>query len=474
MIIKLNKNILIEKTAIKLQELIKGSIFENHVFICGGFVRDKIMGLSPKDIDLCVDIEGGGLALAEYLCKKTNSYAEGSNPVIFPKFQTAKFNLRSFSDIANVDIECVQTRTEKYSIDNGRKPEVKFGTLMEDCLRRDLTINSMYIKLSTLEVIDPCGKGMEDIKNCVLRTPTKSDTTFSDDPLRMLRVIRFATRLNWGIEKDTWFGIVKNANKLENISQERITDEFNKILMCKTPSYGIMQLKRSGLLFYVIPEVRDLVGVTQGYQHFGDVFEHTMSVVDHTNEILTHRYAALLHDIAKPMSRNDHGGRITFYGHEEYGSMIAESILKTMKMPNKDIKLITTAVKEHIRFKSSGNHCPSNKAIRKFITNFNDEEIRIILDVIHADNVSHSKDYVMPDQVNLIINKINELIDKNEDNKNVVLPINGNDIMSCLKIKKGPIIGTILNKIKDMYYENPKITKQECIDFVIKNYKKNG
>lgn len=470
MIVTLDKNNLIEKTILKLQELAKGSIFENHVFLCGGFVRDKVMGLHPKDIDLCIDIEGGGLAFAEFICKKANCYKVDSNPVVFPKYQTAKFNLRGFGDIANIDIECVQTRTEKYTLEGGRKPEVKFGTLMQDCLRRDLTINSMYINLTDMTVIDPSRKGLEDIRKKILRTPIESETTFIDDPLRMLRVIRFATKLGWGIDKNTWFGIIKNASKIDTISQERITEEFNKILLCKTPSYGIRQLRRCGLLYYIFPELQDLIGVEQGVQHFGDVFEHTLSVLDCTNEILNHRYAALLHDIGKPVSKEDIGGKITFYGHEIYGKTIAENILKTMKIPNADIKLITTAVKEHMRFKSSGDNCPSNKAIRKFVSIFNDDEIKIILDVMHADNISHSEDYIMPNQVKLIINKINEIFTEKEE-KIIKLPVNGNDIMEALNIKKGPILGKILNAIKEKYYGNPQLTKQECIDFAIEYYK---
>lgn len=466
MTIVLDKKNIIELTLIKLQELIKGSAFENHVFICGGFVRDKIMGLSPKDIDLCVDIEGGGLAFAEYICKKTDSYKDGSNPVIYPKYQTAKFNLRSFSQLSKIDIECVQTRIEKYTEEGGRKPEVKYGTLTQDAHRRDLTINALYVNLSSLEVVDPTNKGLEDIKNCVLRTTTDSTTIFSDDPLRMLRVIRFSNKLNWGIEKNTWFGIVKNAYRINTISQERITDEFGKILMCERPSYGIRQLQRSGLLYYVMPEVRDMIGIEQGEEHFGDVFEHTMSVIDHTNCILTHRYAALLHDVGKHISKSTVFGKIHFYGHEAYGEKIASEILKNMKLPNDDIKIISTAVREHMRFKSSKNNCPSNKAIRKFITSFNDDEIKIILDVMHADNVSHSEKFCAKDQVYRIIQKINELRKEENLSDKIELPINGNDIMKEFNLKKGPIIGELLEYVKNQYLENPKITKEKCFELI--------
>ncbi len=467
--ITLNENNLIEKTLIKLQELISNTSFENHVFICGGFVRDKIMGLTPKDIDLCVDIEYGGIAFSEYICRIAKCYKADSNPVIYPKFQTAKFNLRGFADIENVDIECVQTRTEKYNKEQGRKPDVGFGTLLEDSLRRDLTINAMYINLTTLEVVDPCNKGLRDIKNCILRTPTDSTEIFSDDPLRMLRVIRFANKLNWGIEKNTWFGIIKNAYKIIDISQERITDEISKILMCEFPSYGLKQLKNSGLLYYVLPEIRDLVGIEQGEEHFGDVFEHTLSVVDNTNPILTHRFAALFHDVGKYIAKTNIQGNIHFYGHEIYGEKMVNSILKSMKLPNNDIKLISRAVRNHMRFKSSNNNCPSNKAIRKFITSFNDDEIKIILDVMHADNISHSEKYCLPNQVPLIIKKINEIIEKENLNSNTIkLPINGNDIMKEFNLPKGPIIGKLLESIKELYLENPNITKEDCIKYIQK------
>ena len=450
----------------EIAKIIKGTRWEGHVFLVGGAVRDLLMKRPIKDIDLCVDMVDGGIDFAEWICKETDCYKNGSNPVVFTRFQTAKFNIRSIKDIAEVDIETVCTRKETYTEANGRKPEVKYGTINEDCLRRDLTINALYVNISTDEVLDPSGKGIEDLHNCIIRTPTDPNKTYLDDPLRMLRCIRFAARFGWGIERDTWIGIVTNAHRINTISQERITDEINKILISNRPSYGIRQLNRCGLLKKVLPEVHKLIGCTQGHQHFGDVFEHTMAALEKTKPIMEHRMAALLHDIAKPECKSTVNGVIHFFSHEYRGATIATEILKRMKYSNLETKSIVTAIKNHMRFKQSGNHCPSNKAIRKFVSEIGSDQIDIVLDVINADNNSHDEQFNYPDQTDLIRLKIAELSEKEKMTDKIVLPINGNDIMEHFNMKKGPKIGEYLDLVKEKYLDNPSISKEECFEII--------
>ena len=466
--ITLNNDNVYNETIIELSKLIRGTRWENNVYLVGGAVRDLIMGKRIKDIDLCVTLLDGGIKFAEWVCLETGNYKEESNPCIFKKYGTAKFNLRNMTSISKVDIECVHTRKEQYHDSESRNPETSYGTIDEDCNRRDLTINALYLNISTFEVIDPCGKGIEDINNHILRTPTDPDIVYKDDPLRMLRAIRFSSKFNWGIEKDTWLGIVKNAYRINIISQERITEEINKILLTDVPSYGIRKLYHCGLLKLVLPTIYNLIGVEQNKYHFGDVFDHTMSTIDKTKSILVNRLAALFHDCGKPYCRTFINGVAHFYDHEKESAIIANVILRRMKYSKPEINKVDIAIKNHMRFKQSGNHCPSNKAIRKFISDVGDENIGITLDVIDADNKSHAKEYCLNDQVAFIINKINELKQKENVSSEAKLPINGKDIIERFNLKSSPKIGTFLEVIKDRFLENPNITKEECLDIVEK------
>lgn len=464
--ITLNKDNILDKAIIEISKIIKNSRFENHVYVVGGYCRDKLLNKKPNDIDIVVDLPNGGIEFAEWICKETDCYKNGSNPVIFTRYQTAKFNIRSIESISKVDIECVCTRKESYNDENSRKPDVEYGTITEDCLRRDLTINSLYYNISSETLLDPSNMGIEDLYNSTLRTPTDPNKTYLNDPLRMLKAIRLQSYLGWGIEKETWLGIIKNCYRMNIISQERITDEINKILVSARPSYGIRQLYRCGLLEIVLPEVYNMIGCRQGHQHFGDVFEHTMAVIEKTKPIIEHRVAGLLHDVAKPETVSTVNGAIHFFSHEYRGASMATDILKRMKYSNLEIKSIVTAVKNHMRFKQSGNHCPSNKSIRKFIADVGKDQIDIVLDVINADNNSHDKLFCLPDQVKLIYEKIAEMEESEKVTDKIVLPINGNDIMEKFNMKKGPKIGEFLSLIKDKYLDNPNISKEECFEII--------
>lgn len=450
----------------EIKKAIKNTKFENHVFLVGGAVRDSLLGKEMKDIDLCIDLPNGGIEFATWICGKYNCYSPNSNPCVFPKYGTAMFTIRSISDFSNINIECVQTRKEQYHSDS-RKPETVFGTIEEDCARRDLTINSLYVDLSSDLIIDPSALGLEDLKNQKIRTPSDPNIVFSDDPLRMLRVIRFATKLGWGIDKDTWLGIIENTHRINIVSKERIHDELNKILLCDKPSIGISRLEYCGLLIRILPEIHNLIGVKQGIQHFGDVFEHTMAVVDNTTCVLNHRWASLLHDVGKPIVQATIGGKIQFLGHDVVSENIAIDVLKKLKFSNDDIKQISLAVRQHMRFKNVGNKFPSTKSIKKFINDVGVDNLPITLDVIHADNISHSQDYCMPNQVPLIISKI-EKIKEDEGTIEISIPINGNDIMNEFKLKPSPKIGNLLTKVKDFVIDNPSATKDDCLAFVDK------
>ena len=462
MIIKLEGKNTIEKVILELRKMIEGSKWQNQVYLVGGSVRDLIMGKDIHDIDLVVAWPNGGIDFAEWVCKEMDCYKEGSNPVIFPSYGTAKFNIRSIHEFSGVDIECVHPRRETYS-KTSRKPSTVYGTLLQDAERRDLTINALYMNISTFSILDPTVCGLKDIKNQIIRCPNDPNKTFDDDPLRILRVIRFATRFGWNIEKDTWLGMVANAHRLAIVSQERITEELTKILLCDKPSVGLNRLLYSGVMRYVMPEVREMNNCEQGKQHFGNVFEHTLAVVDKTKPISVNRWGALFHDIAKPtVKQPSFDGTIRFPSHEYVGTTLADDILKRMKFSNHDKEMIKLCIKEHMRFKQCGNKAPSKKAVRKLLDDIGDEErVEMLLDVIEADNMSHAKPYQMPNQIDGVRKAIEAIKKDSGGEAKLVIPINGKDIMDKYDLHSGPTIGMLMKLAHNLVVENPSITKEE-------------
>lgn len=456
-----------------IKELIIGTEYENHVFLVGGAVRDSLMGLPIKDIDLCIDLPNGGIEFATWIMKKVGQYKENVRPCVFPTYGTAMFSFHKFPD---VQIECVQTRKEQYHDTNSRNPETAYGTLEEDCYRRDLTINSLYRNISTDEIIDITGKGLSDINNHIIQTPCDPDITFSDDPLRMCRVLRFSSRYGWDIEKNTLQGIIKNVDRIKIITQERITDELNKILLTKKPSVGLRLLNDTGLLKHILPELAETVGMIQNKYHFGDVFEHTLAVIDNIEPILEYRLAALFHDIGKIKCKTtDDNGNVHFYKHELVSGDLSEEIMKRMKYSNEHVKLVKKAVLSHMRTKSFGDDCVNikDKSIRKLQYALG-KDVDICLALIDADNKAHAPEHCMPNQVSIIKDKIKQIIEKGEDCSSIQLPINGNDIMLLLNIEPSPIIKDILSELTKQYIGNPIRFKNKdtCIKFVQTIYKK--
>lgn len=462
--IEFSKDNIFEETLLELRKLIQGTKWEGHVWLVGGGVRDKLLGKELHDIDLVVNYPNGGIDFAEWVCKETDCYKKDSNPVIFPVYQTAKFNIRSIHNLSKVDIECVHTRREQYHTKESRNPSVEYGTITQDANRRDLTINALYCNITTGIIADPTTRGLDDLKNHIIQTPTDPNTTFNDDPLRILRVIRFATKLGWGIERKTWLGIIENVHRISIISQERITEELTKILTCDNPSKGINRLRYCGLLGLVLPDIKNLIGVEQGQQHVGDVYEHTMLTIDNSVCDKNTRWSCLFHDIGKLETFTKYNKAIHFFGHERNGALSAISILKKMRFSNSDIKEIVSGIKYHMTFKDFGNKAPSKKTIRRFLSKVNDEHLNLVLNVIDADNKSHSKPFCLPNQVEDIRKSIEVIREEANGANKVTLPLNGKDIMSYFKLKSGPTIGRLMNAVNDMVIESPSITKEECLE----------
>ncbi|MFA5395549.1 MAG: CCA tRNA nucleotidyltransferase [Methanogenium sp.] len=453
-----------------LKDQIKGTKYQSKVFLAGGGVRDELLGMPIKDIDLTVELPNGGIEFANWITKKLKIQSK-TNPVIFPRFGTAKFNLRGIKykgeDLSSIDIEVVMTRKERYA-DNSRKPDVSPGTLKQDVERRDFTVNSLLKDLSTGEILDLTGMGKSDIKAGVIRTPLNPDIIFGEDPLRMLRAVRFAVKYNWNLPMFMLRALKKNAAKLKNISVERIKEELDKMLLTKSPDRAVKLLSVVGLMDYVAPELNILRGMKQNKYHKHDAFEHTLEVVRTVPPDLTKRLAALFHDIGKSTTKTVIDNEIHFYKHEEASGEIVKDILTRLHYPNNIIDAVVIAVKNHMRLKSSGKEGKniSDKALRKLQRDLGDH-LEDTLDIMHADNIAHKANAAMPEQIPSIRKRLSGL--------NAILPakakapVDGNDILA-LGIKAGPKVKEIKDDVTDYWLENPSLTKQELLTYIKKKY----
>lgn len=441
-----------------LRDLIKGSNFENKVYLVGGCVRDMLMQKPIKDIDIVVEMPKGGTMFANWLAVKDKSYKAGSNPVIFETYGTAKIQLLNNERFSNIELECVQTRKEQYH-KYSRNPETCYGTIEEDAARRDLTINALYYNISDEKLYDFNKKGYEDIKNKIIRTPSDPDTVFTDDPLRILRVIRFATRFGWEIEKNTWLGMIKNAHRIDIISKERISDEISKILVTEKPSEGVRKMLYCGILHRIMPDIYDSKFAFESRNPVVTTFDHTMEVLDEVQPIIEHRLAALFHDVGRLVSDKDRT-----ISPNKFSSEVAAYDLKEMKFSNDVINAVETAIRYHGFFSTyTDGFTPPDAKIRRFL-NAVGENDAITLDLMEANNC-HVTFNKKKKQVYDILERIEEL-EEIENVKNIKLPINGSDIMNEFNIKSGPTVGFLLDAVKDAYFDDPTISKDKCLDIV--------
>lgn len=343
-----------------LRGAVRGTEYAGRLFLVGGFVRDKVMGLPSGKDDIDIVLEGDALELARFLRQLG---AADFEPVVYPKFGTAMVVVKGR------DVEIVTARIEFYAPDSRKPDTVEPGTLADDARRRDFTINTLLQSLDTGEITDPLGRAFADIDAQSIRTPTDPLLTFQDDPLRMLRAVRFAARFGFTIEPFTWKAVRQSVPRLGIISQERIRDEFSKTLLTSRAPLGLNLLRDSGLLALFAPELMAMVGVTQNEFHAFPVWDHTLVALGNLSPDapLTLRLATLLHDVGKPPTKGvGEDGRVHFYGHAEAGAAIARRFLTRLKFPGDEISAVVTLVAQHMRI---GEYRPlwTDAAVRRLM-----------------------------------------------------------------------------------------------------------
>jgi poly(A) polymerase len=440
------------------------------VYVVGGYTRDLILKRPSKDIDfVCV---GSGIKLAR---ETASALGSGIHVSVFKNFGTAQLNFEG------MDLEFVGARKESYRNDS-RKPIVEDGTLEDDQKRRDFTINALAISLNVEsfgQLLDPFD-GVGDMKRKLIRTPLDPAITFSDDPLRMMRAVRFASQLNYDIDADTFAALTNQADRLKIVSQERITDELNKIILSKVPSYGFKLMFHSGLLQQFFPELVALHGVEYvGNRAHKDNFFHTLQVLDNVSVMsddLWLRWAAILHDIAKPATKRydkEHGW--TFHGHEDKGARMTPHLFRKLKLPmDERMAFVQNLVRLHLRPIPLSKEV-TDSAIRRLLFDAGDQ-IDALMKLCRADVTSKNLQKVdrILKNFDLVEKKMKEVEEK-DHLRNFQPPVSGDEIMEMFNLPPSRIIGDMKEQIKEAILEGQiRNDRDEALGLLMKLASEKG
>lgn len=422
-----------------IRDATKNTPFEGQLWLVGGAVRDELLGRpEPNDYDLVTELSTGDLSKLLY-----DKGVSTIPPVTYARFGTALVR------VAGVDVELATARRESYAPES-RKPEVEPATLLEDAKRRDFTVNTLLRNLHSGELSDPLGVGLKDLENKILRTPLDSAATFRDDPLRMLRAVRFVWTLGFQPAPGIYEAITAEKERLKIISGERIRDEFVKMLRLKDADWALEDLRTTGLLDIFAPELAEMKSVTQGSYHHLDVWDHTLLVLKNagTND-LTVSLAALLHDIGKPKTRSiDEDGDIRFFQHERVGEDMSREILGRLRFSNDEIERVAKLVRNHMRLMTTPELSPS--ATRRLIRDLGPDLERLLL-VVEAD-VSGLKPGVKAMDIPAIRARIEEVRTATPE-ETLESPLSGCEIMALTGLPEGKIVGDIKKQLLEAVLE---------------------
>lgn len=419
-------------------------------WLVGGYVRDRLLGKGVKDID--VTVEGSGVAFAKIVAEEFGSHA-----VVYERFGTA------LVPVGDLHLEFVGTRKEEYEEDS-RKPIVTEGTIEDDLRRRDFTVNALAIPLTgetDSEIVD-LFDGLGDLQRKVLRTPLDPHTTYSDDPLRMMRAARFAAQLEFELDPASYLAIREMKERISIISQERISEEFLKLLAAPRPSIGLTILYNTGLLEFVFPEVHRLEGVDlvkAGDRNYGhkNVFWHTLQVVDNIAEETDNvwlRFAALMHDVAKPKTKRFQKGiGWTFHGHDDVGARWQKKIFRRMKLPNRARDYVEKLVRLHHRPMALVDEEVTDSAIRRLVVDAG-EELNDLFTLCRADITSKNPNRVRRYLANYdrVVERIREVEEKDRL-RAFQSPVRGEEIMEICDIPPSRLVGTLKSAIEEAILE---------------------
>ena len=413
----------------KLREATAGTGYEGRLYLVGGIVRDRILQRPPCD-DIDIVLEGDAAELAAFVFDISLAKQP---PITYPRFGTAGIN------VGSAQVEIVGARRESYG-HASRKPSTKPATLYDDVLRRDFTINTLLENLHTGEILDLTGKAHSDIRDRIIRTPLDPLVTFNDDPLRMLRAIRFAARLGFDIDEQTWRAICAMSHRINIVSAERIRGEFVKIIMDEDATGGLEMLRESGLLEKFAPELAAMYGVGQNVYHLCDVWKHSLKTLESIppQQGLVMRLTALLHDVGKVQTRTeDVPGEVHFYRHEEVGAQIAEQLLKRLTFSNAQAEEVAFLISMHLRV-GSYNEEWSDAAMRRLIRDAG-EHLDDLITIAQADSTAAK---TMTDQSALASfrSRLAQVKEKLRG-KTIESPLSGAEIMDALGLEESPKIG---------------------------------
>lgn len=449
-----------EKAVELLKEIVQDCKFKEKIYLVGGCVRDLVLGKTPKDIDLCIDYPEGTDLFIDFLKTKP----ECSGFVTYNRFKTGKFSL-DIGTNEKIDIECVVPRIETYNQGPRRPDTVQQTNITEDAFRRDFCCNALYKNLLTGEVLDPTGKGLDDCKNRVLRTPLDPEQTFKDDPLRMLRAIRFACTKMFTISEET-YSKIDNISEYSALSMERIRDEFTKILMSKNAVRGIIELIGKCLMWRISKIFQLNIGFVQNNKYHDKTWgEHSLAVLGHVIQggaNLELRLAALFHDVSKPICYQvKEDGSFSFHGHDKESAKETRKILTNLKYPGEVIDKVVFLVENHMCIKqlydySRGLYTGKPKKTRQLIRllgdNLTDE-----MKLIEADNMNHKPCWNMPGQTESFLSEV-ERIKNLQPTANFTVPVTGECIMTEFRLAPGKIVGEIKQILQDYFDEDPGLS----------------